>query len=159
MPTSITPPPLDAIDRKILRLLQADGRRTNVDIAQEVGLTPSPCLRRIRYLEQRGYIAGYSAVLDPVLLRRNLLVNVLVELVDQRRETLAAFEQAVRTVADVQACYLISGEADYLITVLVADLDAYHRVFTERLGELPGVSSLKSLITMKVVKSGQALPV
>ena len=77
--------PLDAVDRHILRLLQADGRRTNVDIAREVGLTPSPCLRRIRSLEERGFISGYSAVLNPVLLRRNLDVVVMVELVDQRQ--------------------------------------------------------------------------
>ncbi len=152
-------PGLDLVDRHILRLLQEDGRRTNVDIAREVGLTPSPCLRRIRSLEERGYIAGYAAVLDPVLLRRSLVVNVMVELSDQRRETLAAFESAVVELEDVQACYLISGEADYLLTVAVADLEAYHRVFSQRLGELPGVTSLKSLITMKAVKYGAALPV
>jgi Lrp/AsnC family transcriptional regulator, leucine-responsive regulatory protein len=151
--------PLDAVDRHILRLLQADGRRTNVDIAREVGLTPSPCLRRIRYLEQRGYITGYAAVLSPVLLRRNLDVVVMVELVDQRRETLAAFESAVMQLDDVLACYLIAGEADYLLTVAVADLEAYHKVFTEKLGELPGVTSIKSLITMKTVKEGRTLPV
>lgn len=150
---------LDAVDRHILRLLQADGRRTNVDIAKEVGLTPSPCLRRIRSLEERGYISGYAAVLNPVLLRRSLVVSVMVELVDQRRETLAAFEAAVLKLDDVQACYLISGEADYLLTVAVADLAAYHKVFSERLGELPGVTSIKSLITMKAVKAGVAVPV
>ncbi|HOA90102.1 Lrp/AsnC family transcriptional regulator [Propioniciclava tarda] len=151
--------PLDAVDRHILRLLQADGRRTNVDIAREVGLTPSPCLRRIRSLEERGFISGYSAVLNPVLLRRNLVINVEVELADQRRETMAAFEDAVLALDDVQACYLISGEADYLLTVAVADLDAYHKVFSEKLGELPGVTSIKSLITMKAVKEGRTLPV
>ncbi|TBT96448.1 Lrp/AsnC family transcriptional regulator [Propioniciclava tarda] len=150
---------MDAVDRHILRLLQADGRRTNVDIAREVGLTPSPCLRRIRSLEERGFISGYSAVLNPVLLRRNLVINVEVELADQRRETMAAFEDAVLALDDVQACYLISGEADYLLTVAVADLDAYHKVFSEKLGELPGVTSIKSLITMKAVKEGRTLPV
>lgn len=161
MPRESKPDPagLDAVDRHILRLLQADGRRTNVDIAREVGLTPSPCLRRIRSLEERGYISGYAAVLNPVLLRRSLVVNVMVELVDQRRETLAAFEAAALRLDDVQACYLISGEADYLLTVAVADLAAYQRVFSEKLGELPGVTSIKSLITMKAIKSGAALPV
>ena len=98
-------------------------------------------------------------MLNPVLLRRNLVINVEVELADQRRETMAAFEDAVLALDDVQACYLISGEADYLLTVAVADLDAYHKVFSEKLGELPGVTSIKSLITMKAVKEGRTLPV
>lgn len=160
MPTpELDIPDLDDVDRHILRLLQQDGRRTNVDIAREVGLTPSPCLRRIRFLEQRGFITGYAAVLNPVMLRRNLDVLVMVELTDQRRETMAAFEEAVEKLDDVLACYLIAGEADYLLTVAVADLEAYHKVFTEQLGELPGVISIKSLITMKTVKEGRALPV
>lgn len=151
--------PIDAVDRHILRLLQADGRRTNVDIAREVGLTPSPCLRRIRTLEERGYISGYAAVLNPVLLNRNLDVMVMVELADQRRETMAAFEEAVKKLDDVLSCYLIAGESDYVLIMAVADLAAYHKVFSERLGELPGVISIKSLITMKIVKEGRALPV
>ena len=150
---------LDAIDRHILRLLQIDGRRTNVDIAREVGLTPSPCLRRIRSLEERGYIAGYAAVLDRKMLGRTLDVLVMVELTDQRKETMAGFEAAVAKLDDVSTCHLIAGEADYVLTVAVADLDAYHKVFRDKLGELPGVVSIKSLITMKTVKSGRALPV
>ncbi len=157
------PPPtelrLDAIDRTILRLLQQDGRLTNADLAKAVRLSPSPCLRRVKALEQAGYIRGYTAVLDPVRLSRALHVVVMVSLTSQRQETLAAFESAVGELDDVLACYLIAGEADYLLTVAVADLDAYQRLYTERLGELPGVASMRSLVTMKAVKASSALPV
>ena len=116
---------LDGLDRAILRALQEDGRLTNVDLARQVGLSPSPCLRRVKSLE----------------------------------ETLAAFEEAVVGIEDVLRCSLIAGDADYLLTVQVRDLDSYHALYTERLGELPGVASLRSLVTMKAVKDTRALPV
>jgi Lrp/AsnC family leucine-responsive transcriptional regulator len=154
-----TPARLDRLDRLILRALQRDGRLSNVDLARAVGLSPSPCLRRVKSLEERGYIRGYAAVLDPALLGRSLQVVVMVSLTDQRQETLKAFESAVAQLDDVMRCSLIAGDADYLLTVLVRDLDSYHRLFTERLGELPGVVSLRSLVTMKTVKDTRALPV
>ena len=133
---------LDGLDRTILDALQEDGRLTNVDLARRVGLSPSPCLRRV-----------------PALLGRALQVVVMVRLTDQRQETLAAFEAAVEGIEDVMRCLLIAGDADYLLTVQVRDLDSYHALYTERLGELPGVSSLRSLVTMKAVKDTHALPV
>jgi len=152
-------PALDEIDRAILRELQADGRLTNADLAKRVRLSPSPCLRRLRALEQHGYISGYTAVLDRARMERALKVTVLVELISQRQEVLEAFEAAVRDLDDVLACDLITGEADYLLTVAVKDLDAYQRLYRRRLGELPGVASMKSLVTMKSVKASTALPV
>jgi Lrp/AsnC family leucine-responsive transcriptional regulator len=156
-----TPPGqgLDALDRAILRELQADGRLTNVELAKRVRLSPSPCLRRVKALEDRGYIRGYTATLDPTLLRRGLHVYVMVSLTSQRQDTLRAFENGVAGLDDVLECHLIAGEADYLLTVAVENLDAYQRFFTQQLGELPGVASLKSLITMKAVKKTTALPV
>jgi Lrp/AsnC family transcriptional regulator, leucine-responsive regulatory protein len=151
--------PLDALDRAILRELQRDGRLTNVELAKRVRLSPSPCLRRVKTLEDRGYIRGYTATLDRGLLRRGLQIYVMVSLTSQRQETLQAFERGVAALDDVLECHLIAGEADYLLTVVVEDLDAYQRLFTKRLGELPGVASLKSMVTMKVVKSTTALPV
>jgi len=152
-------PALDEIDRAILRELQADGRLTNADLAKRVRLSPSPCLRRLRALEQHGYISGYTAVLDRARMERALKVTVLVELISQRQEVLEAFEAAVRDLDDVLACDLITGEADYLLTVAVKDLDAYQRLYRRRLGELPGVASMKSLVTMKSVKASTALPI
>jgi DNA-binding Lrp family transcriptional regulator len=150
---------LDALDRAILRQLQRDGRLSNVELAKRVRLSPSPCLRRVKLLEERGYISGYTALLDRVKLRRALHVMVMVSLTSQRQEVLESFEREVAQLEDVLECYLIAGEADYLVTVAVEDLEAYQRFFTKRLGELPGVASLKSMITMKAVKSTTALPV
>jgi len=150
---------LDALDRAILRHLQDDGRLTIVELAKRVRLSPSPCLRRVKSLEDRGYIRNYTALLDRTLLRRGLHVFVMVSLTSQRQETLEAFEASVAALDEVLECYLMAGEADYLLSVAVEDLDAYQRFFTKRLGELPGVASLRSLIAMKTVKATTALPV
>lgn len=158
MPESVTTA-LDPIDRLILRELQADGRISNVELAERVRLSPSPCLRRVRSLEERGYIRGYMAVLDRRKVDRGMSVHVMVSLTSQRQETLEAFERAVADLPEVLECYLMAGESDYLLAVAVADLEAYQRFFRERLGEVPGVASLRSLISMKTVKYSTALPV
>ncbi len=150
---------LDALDRTILRHLQSDGRLTNVELAQRVRLSPSPCLRRVKSLEDRGYIRGYTALLDRARVGRGLHVVVMVSLTSQRQETLEAFETSVAALDDVLECYLVAGESDYLLVVAVADLDSYQRFFTKRLGELPGVASLRTVISMKTVKSTTVLPV
>jgi Lrp/AsnC family leucine-responsive transcriptional regulator len=142
---------LDATDRQILRELQADGRLTNVELAERVRLSPSPCLRRVKSLEERGYIRGYMAVLDRERVNRGMYVHVMVSLTSQRQDTLEAFERAVADLEEVLECYLMAGESDYLL--------AYQRFFREKLGEVPGVASLRSLISMKTVKYTTALPV
>jgi Lrp/AsnC family leucine-responsive transcriptional regulator len=158
VPAGQPPDVLDRLDRAILRELQRDGRLTNVELAKRVRLSPSPCLRRVKALEDRGYIRGYTATLDRALLRRSLQVYVMVSLTSQRQDTLEAFERGVTALDDVLECHLIAGEADYLLTVAVESLDAYQRFFTGKLGELPGVASLRSLITMKAVKKTTSLP-
>jgi Lrp/AsnC family leucine-responsive transcriptional regulator len=150
---------LDSTDRRILRELQADGRISNVELAERVRLSPSPCLRRVKNLEERGYIRGYMAVLDRAKVGRGMYVHVMVSLTSQRQETLEAFEKAVADLPEVLECYLMAGESDYLLAVAVADLEAYQTFFREKLGEVPGVASLRSLISMKTVKSTTALPV
>jgi Lrp/AsnC family transcriptional regulator, leucine-responsive regulatory protein len=150
---------LDAVDRDILRHLQADGRLTNVELAKRVRLSPSPCLRRVKSLEDRGYIRGYTALLDRGKVGRALHVVVMVSLSSQRQETLEAFERAVSKIDDVLECHLVAGESDYLLTVASTDLESYQLLFTKCLGELPGVASLRTLISMKTVKSTTALPV
>jgi Lrp/AsnC family transcriptional regulator, leucine-responsive regulatory protein len=152
-------PPLDPLDRDILQLLQADGRLTNVELAKRVRLSPSPCLRRVRSLEDRGYIRGYTALLDRDRVGRALQVFVMVSLSSQRQETLESFETAVAALEEVLECYLMAGESDYLLVVAARDLDAYQQFFTNRLGELPAVASLRSMVAMKTVKSTTALPV
>jgi Lrp/AsnC family leucine-responsive transcriptional regulator len=150
---------LDPVDRSILRHLQADGRLTNVDLAERIRLSPSPCLRRVKSLEERGYIRGYMAVLDRSKVARGMCVHVMVSLTSQRQETLEAFENAVAALEEVLECYLMAGESDYLLAVAVADLDAYQRFFRNKLGEVPGVASLRSLIAMKTVKYTIAVPI
>ncbi len=150
---------LDKLDRLILRELQRDGRLSNVELAKRVRLSPSPCLRRVKALEERGYIRGYQAVLDRPRMRRGMYVFVMVTLTSQRQEALERFEQAACALDEVLECYLMTGESDYLLGVAVADLDAYQRFFTKRLGELPGVASLRSLISMRTVKYTTSLPV
>ncbi len=160
MPDRIPPiPGLDRLDRAILRELQLDGRLTNVELAKRVRLSPSPCLRRVKSLEERGYIRGYCAVLDRPAMGRGLHVFVMVSLTSQRQESLEAFERSVSVLDEVLECYLMAGESDYLLGVAVADLDAYQWFFTKKLGELPGVASLRSLIAMKTAKYTMALPV
>lgn len=153
------PAPLDRIDREILRALQSDGRLTNAELAKRVRLSPSPCLRRVKALEQGGYITGYRAVLDPRRMQRELTVVVLISLTSQHHTALAQFENAVHEIEDVQTCLLIAGEADYLLTVAVRDLDAYQKLYSTRLGDLPGVASIRSLVTMKQVKNSAELPI
>lgn len=150
---------LDELDRQILRCLQRNGRITNAELAKQVRLSPSPCLRRVKQLEASGHVTGYTATLDRELLGRGLTVVVLVSLVSQRQEVLEAFEAAVDGIEDVLTCLLIAGEADYLLTIAVRDLAAYQELYTGRLGELPGVASMKSLVTMKAVKDSAVLPV
>jgi DNA-binding Lrp family transcriptional regulator len=162
MPDRTSSPPisgLDRLDRAILRELQADGRLTNVELAKRVRLSPSPCLRRVKSLEERGFITGYRAVLDRPRMGRGLHVFVMVSLTSQRQDALEAFERNVSVLDEVLECYLMAGESDYLLAVAVADLDAYQRFFTKKLGELPGVASLRSLISMKTVKYTTSLPV
>ena len=110
---------LDALDRDILRHLQADGRLTNVELAKRVRLSPSPCLRRVKSLEERGYIRGYTALLDRDRIGRALHVVVMVSLTSQRQDTLEAFERAVVDLEEVLECHLVAGESDYLLTVAV----------------------------------------
>jgi Lrp/AsnC family leucine-responsive transcriptional regulator len=160
MPDRLPPiPGLDRLDRTILRELQQDGRLTNVELAKRVRLSPSPCLRRVKSLEDRGYIRSYCAVLDRPAMGRGLHVFVMVSLASQRQESLEQFEQSVAELDEVLECYLMAGESDYLLGVAVADLDAYQRFFTKKLGELPGVASIRSLIAMRTVKYTTALPV
>ena len=108
---------LDSTDRQILRELQADGRISNVELAERVRLSPSPCLRRVKSLEERGYIRGYMAVLDREQVERGMYVHVMVSLTSQRQETLEEFERAVSALPEVLECYLMAGESDYLLAV------------------------------------------
>ncbi|MFI6644979.1 Lrp/AsnC family transcriptional regulator [Streptomyces sp. NPDC050504] len=149
---------MDRIDRHILRELQLDGRLSNQELAQRVGLSPSPCLRRVRQLEQDGVIKGYRAVIDPEAVGRGFEVLVSVE-VRRDRATVEAFEEALRDIPDVIEAYRLFGSPGCLLRIAVADLAAYERLWIERLTALDGVTGVNSQIVMKRVKEGTGLPV
>ncbi|MEV6400615.1 Lrp/AsnC family transcriptional regulator [Streptomyces sp. NPDC051907] len=149
---------MDEIDRNILRELQADGRLSNNELAQRVGLTASPCMRRVRQLELDGVIRGYRAVIDPEAVGRTFEVLVSVE-VQRDRETVEAFEAKLQEFEDIIEAYRLFGSPGCLLRIAVADIAAYERLWIERLTSLPGVTEVNSQIIMKRIKEPRGLPV
>ncbi|MFI1682886.1 Lrp/AsnC family transcriptional regulator [Streptomyces sp. NPDC020607] len=149
---------MDEIDRSILRELQHDGRLTNQELAARVGLSASPCMRRVRQLELDGVIQGYRAVVSPEAVGRGFEVLVSIE-VRRDRETVEAFEAALQDIPDVIEAYRLFGSPGCLLRIAVADLAAYERLWIERLTTLAGVTEVNSQIIMKRIKEPQGLPV
>jgi DNA-binding Lrp family transcriptional regulator len=150
--------PIDAIDRRILDRLQDDARLSNVELARAVNLSPSPCLARVRRLEESGLIRRYVTLLDPVKLGLTVSVLVQVTLEKQIEPALEAFEKAMRARPEVMECYLMTGDADYLLRVVVADVPAFERFILDFLSRVPGVGNIKSSFALKQVKYQTALP-
>jgi Lrp/AsnC family transcriptional regulator, leucine-responsive regulatory protein len=149
---------LAASDLRILRALQADGRIANVDLAARVGLSPSPCLRRTKQLEASGIIRSYAALLDRKKLGFSVEAFVQVSL-DRHQDRLdRAFREAVLARSEVIGCYVMTGEMDYLLHVLVRDLEAYGQFTMAVLLKMPGVKDVKSSLALEVVKESTALP-
>ncbi len=151
-------PALDAIDRHILAVLQADARVSNAALAEAVGLSPSPCLRRVRALETACVIKGYAALIEPGAVGLPISVFVQVTLERQVEQALETFERAIQTRPEVLECYLMTGDADYLLRVVVSDLTAYERFLKEHLTRVAGVASIKSSFALNQVKYSTALP-
>ena len=149
---------MDAIDLRILARLQHDARITNVELAKAVNLSPSPCLARVRALEAAGYIERHVTLLNPKKLGLTVSVLVQVTLEKQVEAALETFEKAVRERPEVMECYLMTGDADYLLRVLVADVPAFERFILEFLSRVPGVGNIKSSFALKQVKYQTALP-
>jgi DNA-binding Lrp family transcriptional regulator len=147
---------MDALDRRIIAELQHDGRLPNVELADRIGLTPAPCLRRVRRLESDGVILGYTARIDPGALGRGFEVLVFVDLTHKDRETFLAFEAAVAAFDEVVEARRMFGLPDYLLRVATASLETYEAFVSTRLGALPGVDKLDSHLTMKVLKSPES---
>lgn len=145
---------MDDIDRAILDELQANGRMSNLELAETVRLTPSPCLRRVRALESAGVITGYHASVDPVAVGRGFQVLVHVNMMIKDRATIEAFESGVGGLDEVLECRRMFGDPDYVLWVAVADVEAYERFYMDSLTDLPGVARMNSQFTMKVVKPG-----
>jgi DNA-binding Lrp family transcriptional regulator len=149
---------LDAIDWKILGLLQTDARISNVDLARQVGLSPSPCLNRVRALEKGGYISRYVTLLDSLRVGLRVSVFIQVTLEKQIEPALQTFERAIRDRPEVMECYLMTGDADYLLRVVVPDLQALEHFILNFLSRVPGVGNIKSSFALKQVKYQTALP-
>ncbi|MEV7006812.1 Lrp/AsnC family transcriptional regulator [Streptosporangium sp. NPDC051022] len=149
---------MDATDRAIIGLLQVEGRLSNLELAERVRLTPSPCLRRVRNLEESGVISGYRAMIDPASVGRGFQVLAYVELEGQDAETVTAFEAAVMEIEDVVEFLRMFGRPDYVLRVAVPDMEAYNQLCLEKLGRLPGLGKLTSQIAMKALKPGGILP-
>lgn len=149
---------LDPIDLRILERLQRDGRISNVDLARAVGLSPSPCLRRVRELEEAGVIGRYAAVLDQRAAGLALSVFVQVTLERQVEAALDGFERVIAGRPEVMECYLMTGDADYLLRIVVADVAAYEEFLKSHLTRIPGVASIKSSFALNRVKYETALP-
>lgn len=150
---------LDEIDRRILRALQRDGRMQNAELAQEVGLSPSPCLRRVRLLEEAGVIQRYVAVLDPAKLGIGMTLFTRVWLTAQDAETIEHFVAAMKQLPQVVECYIMLGESDALLRVVVDDLDGYRRFQTTHLTRANGIRNVKTDLPSEIVKQTHALPV
>jgi len=149
---------LDALDRRIVAALQADGRLSNVDLAEQVGLSPSPCLRRVNRLERDGYIESYRAMLGRKRIGLGLSVFVGVKIEGHADDRATTFEEEVVAFPEVIACHMIAGEADYLLEVTVPDLDAYQQFLVGKLLNLPLVREVRSNIAIQTLKAGAPLP-
>lgn len=149
---------LSAIDRRILRLLQRNGRMSNAELAKEVGLSPAACWNHTRRLFDEGVIKGVHALVDPQAVQRGTLVLVGVVLDRSTPDTFAAFEEAARAMNQVLECVLVAGEVDYFMKIRVKDLPAFNRLHTERLIAMPGVRQVRTFFVMNEVKMDGLLP-
>ena len=153
------PVKLDQIDRRILRALQRDGRLQNVELARQVGLSPSPCLRRLRRLEKSGVIDRYAALLDASKVGLGLVIFARVSLVSQDAETVEQFTRAIKDLPHVVECHIMAGECDALLRVVAADLDDYRRFQSSHLTRINAVLSVKTDIPLQKIKLSVELPV
>ena len=149
----------DRIDRQILAHLQNDGRMTNVELAERVGLTAPPCLRRVRALEEAGIIRGYHADLDPPSMGFPITVFAMVSLRSQAEQDLATFEAHVADIAEVRECHMLNGEIDFILKIVAADLKGFQEILMTKLTPAPNVASVKTSLTIRTAKSVAGVPV
>lgn len=150
---------MDNIDRKILSCLQTDARMTNVSLAESVNLSPAPCLRRVRDLEQNGVIRRYTTLLDPDKLGWGVSVFIEVRLERQIMDSLKMFEETINGFQEVMECYLMTGTSDYLLRVVAKDLKYLQSFITDKLAGIPSVANIRSSVALKQVKYKTELPI
>ncbi|MCC6203665.1 MAG: Lrp/AsnC family transcriptional regulator [Hyphomicrobiales bacterium] len=150
---------IDDIDRKIIAALQADGKVTVNELAEKVGLSASPCARRVRMLEQAGVIKGYAAIIDQKKVGLPISAFASIKLERQREDALERFSKAVARWPEVVDCYLMTGQRDYLLRIVVRDLEAYEHFLNDKLTRLDGVASIETSFALKQVKRSEVLPI
>ncbi|MFM2043236.1 MAG: Bkd operon transcriptional regulator [Pseudomonadota bacterium] len=150
---------LDRIDRRILRDLQADGRMTNVELARRAGISAPPCLRRVRALEEAGYIRGYHADINPEAMGYHVTVFAQVGLSSQAETDLRKFEELVNSWGEVRECNMLAGETDFLLKIVAPDWDSYQKFLTSRLTAAPNVSHVKSSLAIRQSKFAPGVPI
>ena len=150
---------LDEIDLKILQRLQNDGRITNVELANSVGLTAPPCLRRMRALEDEGVIKSYHAAIDPAKMGYTITVFAMVSLKSQAEIDLQAFEDHVQKLPEVRECYMLNGEIDFMLKVVAKDLQQFQSFLTSQITSAPNVASVKTSLTIRSAKHLPGVPI
>jgi Lrp/AsnC family leucine-responsive transcriptional regulator len=154
----VAPPALDAIDRKILDILQEDNQVTNLELAERVGLSPPPCLRRVRQLHESGVIAKDVAIVDPAKVGRAITAFVGVELDRQREDVLASFERKIRAEPEVQQCYFVSGDIDYLLVVTCVDMESYNAFARRVLANEHNIKRFRTSFNLSRIKYETKVP-
>ncbi|MEO1322711.1 MAG: Lrp/AsnC family transcriptional regulator [Pseudomonadota bacterium] len=149
---------MDSKDRQILAELQSDGRLTNQDLSERVSLSPSPCLRRVRLMEDRGVITGYTALVDQKAWGLPITVFIRIKLERHSDDTVQAFERAITHMPKVMDCWLMTGRSDYMLRVIAADLDDYEQFVRRDLQRVPGVASIDTSFAYGRVKQAHVLP-
>ncbi len=149
---------MDDKDRQILRVLQRDGRITNQELSAQVNLSPSPCLRRLRNLEETGAIQGYSANVDAKAYGLPLTVYIRITLAQHSAESVGQFEQAIRAMDEVQECHLMTGAADYLLRICVSGLEAYEDFIRNRIHPIGGIGSIDTSFVYGTIKKSGVFP-
>ena len=150
---------LDDIDRRLLALLQANGRITNVELARAVDLTAPPCLRRVRALEDAGYISGYHADIDPDHMGYGITAFAMVSLKSQAESDLCAFEDYIAEIDEIRECHMLNGEIDFMLKILAKDLPSFQKLLTKHLTSAPNVSSVKTSLTIRTSKDIPGAPI
>ncbi len=150
---------LDEIDRKLLAELQAEGRITNVELAERVGLTAPPCLRRVRALEDAGIIKSYHANVEPNMLGYAITVFAMVSLKSQAEDDLRLFEDHIKELPEVRECHMLNGEIDFILKIVSHDLQTFQEFLTSKLTPAPNVASVKTSLTIRTAKDQPGVPI
>lgn len=149
---------MDAIDQKIVKILQRNGRLSNQALSEKVGLSPSPCLKRLKALENSGLITGYTALIDQKKYGLPVTIFLRIKLGNHAEDDIQNFEKQIRLIDEIQDCFLITGDADYLLRVIVRDLDHYESLIRRRLQRIPAVAAIDSSVAFGKVKQSFVYP-